>query len=697
MADDLVDPQDAIDLASLIRSGLISPPLAIEKQFRGKRFSAVIRPDGRVDFNGKTFNSPSSAAIDAVRQAAPGRAFPNTNGWRWWQFKDAEGVFRELDFVRQKAVAMRSSAGPITSGVRAGISDHIRSLLVGYLDARQGAAFSGGHPLFSTAEQARQSLASSPPVAANAHLRVKFSLGQGNWSRVPWIAVMDDRETTSTQRGVYCVYLFREDCSAVYLTLNQGVTEPQSQRGSAEGKRWLRANAKRLRGLVGSLVEVGFRLDDEIDLASSSGLGADYEASTVAYKMYGRDSMPNDHQLLVDLAAVLDAYEVVVRENEASGDPVAIADVFGAFAAALEEARVSFGRSHVRVVRSFMASLVTKPLVILTGLSGSGKTQLAVKFGEWIGQQYLRVIPVRPDWTSPDPLFGYVDVLRPLSDDGRASWQVPPALEFMLLASRDVSHLYVLVLDEMNLAHVERYFADFLSGSESIQPVLPNLVKEGSDWRVSAEDPNPLPIPRNLIVVGTVNVDETTYMFSPKVLDRANSIEFRVLTADLPVEAVKPQIMPPASDLQIKSLLDVAIDDNWHVEHTSSDSEVFNSRLRSLHAILVRHGVEFGYRTFYDAVRFCSIHTALGGAGWQEALDLQVMQKVLPRLHGGRRRLEPILAAVGRFCFDFSAEIEPPFDPLGPQPGTPVLENSFDKIQRMMTNLRANQFVSFTE
>ena len=84
-----------------------------------------------------------------------------------------------------------------------------------------------------------------------------------------------------------------------------------------------------------------------------------------------------------------------------------------------------------------------------------------------------------------------------------------------------------MILDEMNLAHVERYFSDYLSAAESREPVLPNLVVESSSGCSGESRPGApalLPIPRNLWVVGTVNIDETTYMFSPKVLDRAVGI-----------------------------------------------------------------------------------------------------------------------------------------------------------------------------
>ena len=134
----------------------------------------------------------------------------------------------------------------------------------------------------------------------------------------------------------------------------------------------------------------------------------------------------------------------------------------------------------------------------------------------------------------------------------------------MLRAARDPYHPYVLVLDEMNLAHVERYFADVLSGMESEQDCLPNLVREADgSWRVPVDARAKVPVPRNLFVVGTVNVDETTYMFSPKVLDRANTFEFRVETSDLDVGHEKPSRCEPGDRDLVAGFLALASDDRW--------------------------------------------------------------------------------------------------------------------------------------
>ena len=158
----------------------------------------------------------------------------------------------------------------------------------------------------------------------------------------------------------------------------------------------------------------------------------------------------------------------------------------------------------------------------------------------------MSLVAVRPDWTSPDALLGYENGLSQCLDNGYA-WNAPDVLRFILMAAAHPSEPFVLILDEMNLAHVERYFADVLSGMESNDAVIPNLAEENFEWRLPLDGPTKIAFPANLFIVGTVNVDETTYMFSPKVLDRANTIEFRVATDDLSVADFAPTAIVPAA------------------------------------------------------------------------------------------------------------------------------------------------------
>lgn len=760
----------------------------------------------------------------------------------WRVLENSDGRKRALKALEEKWWP-GGPPEPVSTVIREGLE----KVLSKYAIARANEKFGAQHGLWSIFEGLRQALATGDAVKRRPELKVTWSVGQANWAKVPWIAFLDERETNTTQRGVYCVFLFRQDMSGVYLTFNQGVTEPKRQHGPKEGKIVLQSRAEELRKHCNDLVQYGFALDDKVDLRADSGLGSDYEDSTVAYKLYEANKVPDDAVILNDLDAVLIAYDkylkqlqptsrswifqtnpkyydlenalkslkelafeinqhkndihvgdkVFLWQSGANAGIVAVAKVItepkvipmpdfekpfvkvperfskdterayvrverllgqtilketllvhavlsdltilkapqgsnfsllpeqadaieilinppsvlrdlatihAAFSKALRASNISFGSRHDEVVRSFLASLATKRFVILTGLSGSGKTQIAIKLGEWLGNGRFLVVPVRPDWTGSESLFGYEDALQACSEDGRKAWYVPDVLKFVLQAAKDSQNPYLLVLDEMNLAHVERYFADMLSGMESMQPCLPNLIFQNGSWRMHQSKEEKLPYPRNLFIVGTVNVDETTYMFSPKVLDRANTLEFRVETSDLSGEATKPTTCSLGEEGFVRGFRAIAEDDAWHLEHPATHLDTFLEHLRTLHHLLSEGGFEFGHRVFFEAVRFAAMLEAAGDENPEHALDLQIMQKVLPRLHGSRKRLEPTLCGIGQFCFDLTfgsaskgTNAAEQFNPLAPPQGEPKLPISFDKIQRMTRSLRANQFVSFTE
>lgn len=332
----------------------------------------------------------------------------------------------------------------------------------------------------------------------------------------------------------------------------------------------------------------------------------------------------------------------------------------------------------------FLCGLLTKPFVIFTGLSGSGKTQLAIALGRWLGEERLHVAAVRPDWTGAEALFGYENLLLPPSQDGRAAWSVPAELRFMLRAADDPDEPYLLLLDEMNLAHVERYFADVLSGMESGAPVLPNLaLEEDGTWRVARGADARLPFPRNLLIVGTVNVDETTYQFSPKVLDRASTIEVRVTTDSLVGRRPDLTRLRRASAAERSAFVERPTDDPIN----SLPSELLKG-IEELHRLLARHGREFGHRTFQEMLRFAGFaFEARPAATYSTVLDYLVMQKVLPRVHGSARELGGIMASLRSFAGpDGRDDADPAVDRL------PI---SAEKLGRMAAELDATHFTAF--
>src|SRR4051812_20136054 len=103
-----------------------------------------------------------------------------------------------------------------------------------YGDARRAGTFGGSHPVWQTFAALAEELSARSAMTAHPTMRVTWSVGAGNWAKVPWLSVLDERETSTTQRGVYPVFLFRQDLSGFYMLLGQGVTEPKKALGAAE-------------------------------------------------------------------------------------------------------------------------------------------------------------------------------------------------------------------------------------------------------------------------------------------------------------------------------------------------------------------------------------------------------------------------------------------------------------------------------
>lgn len=140
------------------------------------------------------------------------------------------------------------------------------------------------------------------------------SPGQGNWADVPWVAVFDRLITDSAQRGYYVVYLVAENCSGIYLSLNQGVTTVRQQFGASTGKA-LVTHARDYAVLLGALVK-GLKCGP-IDLGAKGRLGRDYELGSICSIYYPRESWPQDEVLAADLARFLSLYRYLV-ENDVS-------------------------------------------------------------------------------------------------------------------------------------------------------------------------------------------------------------------------------------------------------------------------------------------------------------------------------------------------------------------------------------------
>ncbi|SHF01992.1 hypothetical protein SAMN05444278_1172 [Psychroflexus salarius] len=347
------------------------------------------------------------------------------------------------------------------------------------------------------------------------------------------------------------------------------------------------------------------------------------------------------------------------------------------------------------LITRFVSSLLTKPFVILTGLSGSGKTKLAQAFVQWICQEesQYRIIPVGADWTNREPLLGYPNALKPEEYVKPDSGVIDLILQ--AIANPDLPHY--LILDEMNLSHVERYFADFLSVMESKEEIP--LYAEGT---VENGVPAKLKVPSNLFIIGTVNIDETTNMFSPKVLDRANTIEFRVSKNEMKsfLENIKDlnmdALMSKGATMS-KAFLDMAAKKSFATE----DIEDINQTLLKFFGELTKTGAEFGYRSATEILRLIHQLSEIdNGLTTNEKIDIGIMQKLLPKLHGSRRKLTPILETLGSFCVSKDLKIvkdvfeKQDFDFKTAEVLYPL---SLEKITRMYKGAIDNGFASYAE
>jgi DNA polymerase III delta prime subunit len=357
-----------------------------------------------------------------------------------------------------------------------------------------------------------------------------------------------------------------------------------------------------------------------------------------------------------------------------------------------------------QLIQRFIASLCTKPFVICSGLSGSGKTKLAQAFAQWIcykeaegekNEQYC-IVPVGADWTNREPLLGYPNALQ------ESNYIKPEngVLDLINRARLNETKPYFLILDEMNLSHVERYFADFLSTMESGDAIPLHTIEDEENGI-----PKQINLPKNLFIIGTVNIDETTYMFSPKVLDRANTIEFRLTEKDLK-EFIASNVK---LDMDLLKGEGVGMGESFvamATQKTDKNLKEVEEDLLKFFKELKKSGTEFGYRSASEMGRLMFMLKELDEKG-DNLLDIAIMQKLLPKLHGSRNKLTKVLPVLGSFCLIDNSKIKEDYlDKFVSNSLTEVefkadtnikYKISFEKICRMYKNAIENGFASYAE
>ena len=314
--------------------------------------------------------------------------------------------------------------------------------------------------------------------------------------------------------------------------------------------------------------------------------------------------------------------------------------------------------------RRYITSLLAKPFVILTGNSGTGKTRISKQFAEYLewesdeGKKNWVIIPVGADWTDNTKILGYYN---PLAEDGNGKYEKTKIVELIEEANRHKEIPYFVILDEMNLSHVERYFSDFLSHMET--PDTP-FELEGYTRR--------LDYPENMFVVGTVNIDETTYMFSPKVLDRANVIEFKPQKEDVfKVFSAAGTVgkMVPVNDGSAQAFLKLAkeirtgkfaVDEDLTHYYTDVDGDFTGSNLdyvegvfSDIYEIVQKYDFEFAFRTVKEIRNYIAAAYELlekTEFNLNQIIDEQLLQKILPKIHGNKKEIGQMLEELTGLC-----------------------------------------------
>ena len=344
-------------------------------------------------------------------------------------------------------------------------------------------------------------------------------------------------------------------------------------------------------------------------------------------------------------------------------------------------------------IKNFLSLLMTNDLIILSGLSGSGKTQIVKSFAEVLGG-VAKIIPVKPNWTSSDDLLGYYNPIQ-------SSFLPTPFTEAIAEAIQNPHKIYLICLDEMNLARAEYYFADFLSKMEEKgkQPeidlyakhqeelfisefkTLLTLIESAtgekmvSSWQEFLETdsirkrffellgnteketllqihskmrrrlldilkfPASIKIPNNIRFVGAINVDETTHYFSPKILDRVHIVKFE--NPLLIEDEVKNYMENSHYETELKPVYLNPIYLGSREELPSlSSNEFITKNLKELNKdFLLPLSIDFGVRSMRQSINYAKQYAKVSALDTEgdyllneaSALNTIINQKILPR------------------------------------------------------------------
>lgn len=373
-------------------------------------------------------------------------------------------------------------------------------------------------------------------------LSVKASIGMtGNIAKIPWISYC--AEGQETQKGIYPVLIFYGTPEFIERNKNHKVIKKIVLAYGVSATKtpdilW-GAEVENKKTIGDSFVEWQYKTSD---------YGIKKYNSSYVYKIYDWTDDINYDEIQKDIDSLITIY-LDILENAGTKVPKDVVQKKKSFDVKIySSAEVCL---TMFTYRPYITAIKSKPFLLLAGISGTGKSRIVRELA-WAcwdkgSEEYnsqkpknFEMVQVKPNWHDSSELIGYVSRVS-----GSPVFVAGDFLKFVAKAWESPEVPYFLCLDEMNLAPVEQYFAEYLSVVESRKADAdgkittdPILKKSGEDWyRILTSEltrdesirnqflTDGITIPQNLIVVGTVNMDETTFSFSRKVLDRAMTIE----------------------------------------------------------------------------------------------------------------------------------------------------------------------------
>lgn len=551
-------------------------------------------------------------------------------------------------------------------------------------------------------------------------------------SKIPWYGI------SFKNKNFLVYYLFDYELNGFYISI--GLKSNDNVNTSN-----LENYVNKLRMLLINNFDDVLFYDDEVELnppADDNQIKkADFfKNATLFSKFYDKANLPSEMDFYHDLKYFLKMYQFLYENDfynkviDDSND-IMVKENFN-FHDYLRSRKYYFNKT---TIESFLLSLKVKPFIIFTGNSGTGKTKLvqlyadylmehkhfySTKISDWYDEIFQKLnencdenttrdigsynknyqlIPVGANWTDNRNILGYYNIL-----DNK--YMDTPSYLLINLAN-DLYCPFFLILDEMNLSHVERYFSDFLSSMESNVPIpLNGNIDE-------------LEIPNNLFIIGTVNVDETTYMFSPKVLDRANVIEFDLPSIDNYMDDVYPEKLEgdlcflehPLKKIDSKLIHEMDIGDLKMIlskincsDDDGNESNVYvllKDELLDIQSALKGSSFEFGYRVINEILRFIVASFYYEKLdldkfdqedytfNWKHYFDIQIKQKILPKLHGSEKVIGDTLDHLLRLC------LKKEFEMFSEEFSTSEFKYpiSAEKLFNMRCNLNNKRYVSFID